>query len=325
MSVARHEVTGLAGSFEREVCAPHALGRFEDMLLASAQHPAMLLYLDNVQSVGPNSREGQRSGRGLNENLAREIMELHTLGVDGGYLQADVEALARLLTGWGLEPHQGGFAFAPGRHEPGEVTLLGYGYPSGGELDGVAALKDIARHPSTALYVARRVATHFLADRPPEQSVKRLAAVFTETKGDLASVARELVSLPEALSLRTTKLKTPHELVVSMARGIGGQFNPAHMEKAIRSMGQPAFSAPSPQGWSDQEADWLGPDAVMGRLKWASMVGDLLYRRVGDVSAAAEHMLGPRFDSRLRQVLRQASTESQRLALLLASPAFQRR
>ncbi len=202
VSVAKGQITrATAGALEREAIRPHVFGRFADMLLAVEKHPAMLFYLDNRQSVGPGSRAARNRNVGLNENLAREILELHTLGVDGGYTQADVTALARIITGWSfvgagerLGP-AGSFVFVANRHEPGEQLLLGKRYSDTGVEQGETALRDIARHPSTATHVARKLVRHFIsADAPPPAMIEHLAKVFRDTDGDLAEVSRALVS-----------------------------------------------------------------------------------------------------------------------------------
>ena len=203
----------MAGGFEREAIRPHVLGRFGDMLKAVEQHPAMLIYLDNAQSIGPNSQAGRNRGRGLNENLAREILELHTLGVDGGYTQADVTSLARIITGWTIvdqrfaaaqpkgRPAQnltvGTFMFAQPRHEPGQQTVLGKVYADNGLATGEEALADLARHPATARHIARKLAQHFVSETPPPALVARLEKTFRDTDGNLGAVAKALASAPE--------------------------------------------------------------------------------------------------------------------------------
>src|ERR1700744_4124152 len=193
-----------AGSFEREAIRPHVFGRFAEMLMAVEQHPAMLFFLDNQQSLGPDSRAGQNRKRGLNENLAREIMELHTLGVGGGYTQDDVTSLARIITGWTFAGRQGQlgtpgtFVFNANAHEPGAQLLLGKTYEDNGVAQGEAALADIARHPSTAKFIATKFARHFVADDPPPALVARLQEVFRKSDGDLKALATALVDSDEA-------------------------------------------------------------------------------------------------------------------------------
>ena len=218
VSINKAELRALAGSFEREAIRPHVTGRFYDLLEAATQHPAMLLYLDNVRSIGPNSMVARgKQKRGLNENHARELLELHTLGVNGGYTQSDVEALARLLTGWGIA--ESGYAFDGRKHEPGEVEFLGYAYPDLGESRGKAALRDLSRHPSTATFLATKLCRHFLSDDPDAAAVERIAQVFRETDGDLAQVSAALVNEPEAWE-PFHKYKSPYEYVVSALRAL---------------------------------------------------------------------------------------------------------
>ena len=213
-----------AGSFEREAIRPHVLGRFGDMLKAVEQHPAMLFFLDNQQSLGPDSRAGQNRKRGLNENLAREIMELHTLGVGGGYTQDDVTSLARIITGWTFAGRQGqlgapgSFVFNANAHQPGAQRLLGKIYENNGVAQGEAALADIARHPSTAKFIATKFARHFVADDPPPALVARLQDVFRKSDGDLRALATALVDSDEAWQAPLTKMRSPYEFLVATGR-----------------------------------------------------------------------------------------------------------
>ncbi len=218
VSATRFSVGPMAGAYEREAIRPHIFGRFEDMLLAVAHHPVMLAYLDNARSIGPNSRIGTRSGRGLNENLAREVLELHTLGVNGGYTQNDVTEFARILTGWAhggirnrrsirfLGPIHGNFEFRHRAHEPGPKTLLGERYAENGEQEGIKALKDLARHPATARFIATKLARHFIADDPPGYAIATLARVFRDSDGNLSAVSRELIGLDEVWTTPLPKI-----------------------------------------------------------------------------------------------------------------------
>jgi len=235
-----------AGSFEREAIRPYVLGRFAEMLLAVERHPAMLFYLDNAQSVGPASRAGQNRKRGLNENLAREIMELHTLGVDGGYTQGDVTSLARVITGWtfagreGRMGEPGTFLFNANMHEPGDQTVVGRAYLAGGFGQGEAALNDIARHPATARHLATKLVRHFIADAPPPAAVDKIVAVFRSRDGDLRAVSTALVDLPEAWSAPPTKIRNPYEFLVAAGRMLGATpADPGPMLNGLRTLGQP--------------------------------------------------------------------------------------
>ena len=216
-----------AGSFEREAIRPYVLGRFGDMLKAVEQHPAMLFFLDNQQSLGPESRAGQNRKRGLNENLAREIMELHTLGVGGGYSQDDVTSLARIITGWTYAGRQGQlgtpgtFAFNANAHQPGAQWLLGKIYENTGLAQGEAALADLARHPSTAKFIAAKFARHFVADDPPPALVARLRDVFGKSDGDLKALASALLDSDDAWQTPMTKMRSPYEFLVAIGRLLG--------------------------------------------------------------------------------------------------------
>ncbi|MBL8157578.1 MAG: DUF1800 domain-containing protein, partial [Anaerolineae bacterium] len=213
ISVLKQRMIFVAGGYEREAIRPNVLGRFEDLLIATVRHPAMLLYLDNAFSIGPDSPAGRFTGRGLNENHAREILELHTLGVNGGYTQTDVIELARVLTGWSVDrqgtDNDNGFKFFPNRHQPGTKTLLGKTYAEAGEAEGRQALIELARHPSTARHIATKLARHFIADEPPPQAVARLERVFRDTGGDLKAMAIAIVDEPAAWQPSLTKMRTP--------------------------------------------------------------------------------------------------------------------
>ena len=310
-------VTALAGAYEREAIRPHALGRFADLLLATARHPAMLVYLDQAGSVGPRSRAGMRRDRGLNENYARELLELHTLGVDGGYDQGDVRELARLLTGWTVDRDTGRFIFRLQAHEPGSKTVLGTRYGEG-ETSGRRALRDLADHPATARHVARRLATHFLADQPNQASIDALARTFTRSSGDLRAVARTLIGLEEAWTA-PTKVKTPWDFVVHALR-LTPMTQDRSILRALKDFEQLPFTADSPEGWSDQAADWIGGDALLARITWCEAAGRAL--RDTDALALGEGILGPLLSRDTRRAMSRSSTPH---AVLLASPDFQRR
>jgi len=328
VSVQRPAVLALAGPFEREAIRPHVGGRFRDMLLASSRHPAMLLYLDQAVSMGPNSRAGLRTGRGLNENLAREILELHTLGVDGGYTQGDVTEFARILTGWAIardnaEGAPGRFLYRPNLHEPGAKTLLGRRFGENGEREGIAALEMLAAHPSTARFVATKLARHFIADDPPPAAVERLARIFRETDGDLAQLHGALVELPGAWNPTLAKVKTPHEFVVAALRVTGYAGEPRRLLQTLQLLGQGSFAAPSPAGWPDTAEHWIGPDSVMRRAEWAASFAQRLGKREpDDVMRVA---LGPAARDETRRWAERAASATDAVALVFASPEFQRR
>lgn len=335
ISVLKQRMSFFAGTYEAEAIRPNVLGKFEDLLLATVRHPAMLMYLDNAFSIGPDSPAGRFTGKGLNENHAREILELHTMGVNGGYTQADVIALAKILTGWSVERGQAvdnptGFRFFPNRHQPGTKTLLGKTYNDGGESEGVEALRDVARHPSTARFVATKLARHFVADEPPPQVVARLERVFRDTGGDLKALALALIDEPGSWQPQLTKFRTPIEYVVGAIRLLGGaqdalsdqQFK--GLAESLRIMGQVPFTAQSPKGWPDVASAWAGPAAVMERVQWAHVLAERIQKKTDPVSLA-DGALGPLLSASTRETLARAADPTQGLALLLASPEFQRR
>jgi len=320
------------GAFEREAIRPHIAGRFEDMLLAVARHPAMQLYLDNATNIGPDSLAGRIAGKGLNENFAREAMELHTLGVDGGYSQADVIALAKILTGWSLDRDGGdtGFRYYPARHEPGDIVLRGKTY-SGGEEAGIQALKDLAHDPATARHIARKFAVHFIADDPPPESVARLEKSFSQTGGDLRALAETAVNDPAAWAPGPGKMRGPIEYTTAAMRMAGWPIGNGDREKQIKGiaaatkmMGALPMLAPSPKGWPDNSAAWSGPDALLNRIEWAKEFGNRVPASV-DAAALAASALGPLLRDDTRVAMRSASTPGEAVALLLSSPEFQRR
>ena len=347
VSVTQARALAFAGAFEREAIRPYITDTFENMLLAAASHPAMLVYLNNEQSIGPASFEGQRSKRGLNENLGRELMELYSLGVDGGYTQADVIAMAKLLTGWSLSPDSpSGFGFFPARHEPGPQTLRGKTYAdemaAGGAplrrarnvMDtpraGVAAIRDLAHDPHTARYIAGKFATYFIADAPSPDSVARLEKSFRDTGGNLRALALTAVNDPAAWTPGPGKLRTPVEYVTAGYRFLGlpsganAQQQTQSAMATARSMGEFPMSAPSPKGWPLTSDAWSGPDAVLNRIEWAKQVGARLPRDFNAL-AVAEQGLGPLLTPATHSAMAAAETPNDAVALLLCSPEFQRR
>jgi uncharacterized protein (DUF1800 family) len=320
-----------AGAFEREAIRPHVLGRFVDMLMAVGQHPAMLFYLDNQQSVGPDSRAGRRRKRGLNENLARETMELHTIGVDGGYTQADVTSLSRILTGWtfvgpkGFLGEPGSFVFNANAHEPGPQRLLGKVYPAGGLAQGEAALADLARHPATARFIAIKFAGHFVADDPPPALVARLADVFTRTDGDLKALTLALVDSDEAWHMPLTKIRSPYEYLVATGRLLDRvPENPGPYLGGLNMLGEPLWSPPAPNGFSDTNAAWAAPEGMKLRLDIATRIGSHIGNMI-DPRDLVEFAFGNAVSPDTRLTVARAATRQQAVALLLMSPEFQRR
>ena len=276
----------LVENYEREAIRPNVFGRFRAMLGATARHPAMLFYLDNWLSVAPGfqpRRPGGRPSSGLNENYAREVMELHTLGVDGGYTQQDVTELARILTGWTMMPNAGRrrfaigsggdsvFAFDPERHDPGTKNWLGHIVAPAGQAEGEFALDVLARHPATAKHIATKLVRHFVADDPPPGLLDRVARRFMETDGDLRSVMHTLVESAEFRDARPTKFKTPYQFVVSGVRSTGIPItNVRPLLATLRDLGQPLFGCQTPDGYKDTQSDWLNPSAITQRVNFAT-------------------------------------------------------
>ena len=320
-----------AGSFEREAIRPHVLGRFADMLKAVEQHPAMLFFLDNQQSLGPGSRAGINRNRGLNENLAREIMELHTLGVGGGYTQDDVTSLARVITGWTYAGRQGqlgapgSFVFNVNAHEPGAQRVLGKLYNAGGVEQGEAVLSDIARHPSTAKFIATKFVRHFVADAPPPALVTRLQDVFVRTDGDLKALAVALVDSNEAWTAPIAKMRSPYEYLIATAR-IQARVpeDPGGVLGGLNVLGQPLWSPAGPNGFPDTNAAWAAPEGMKLRLDIASQVASRMNNNV-DPLQLLELTAADAASEETRHTIERAASRQQAMAILLMSPEFQRR
>jgi uncharacterized protein (DUF1800 family) len=320
-----------AGAFEREAIRPHVLGRFADMVKAVEQHPAMLFFLDNQQSLGPDSRAGQNRKRGLNENLAREIMELHTLGVGGGYTQEDVTSLARIITGWTFAGRQGGlgtpgsFVFNANAHQPGPQQLLGKTYEPSGLAQGEAALADIARHPSTANFIATKFVRHFVADDPPPSLVARLREIFVRTDGDLKALAVALVDSDEAWKAPLTKMRSPYDFVVASGRLLARvPEDPGGYLNNLNLLGQPLWSPAGPNGFPDSSAAWGAPEGMKLRLDIAAQMGARLGPNI-DPLDLLEFAAADAASVETRKTIERAESRQQALALLLMSPEMQRR
>ncbi|APR95235.1 hypothetical protein PATSB16_18950 [Pandoraea thiooxydans] len=334
-------VAGLAGSFETEAIRPHVLGRFEDMLLAVERHPAMQIFLNQTNSIGPDSMAARRAqalhpGRrfGLNENLGREIMELHTLGVRSGYTQADVTEFSRALTGWSIVRPQeaertgrapGTFVFRAPLHEPGARHVMGRTYDQAGEAQPLAILRDFAASPATARHLAEELARHFVADTPPPALVSRLTDTFLRSRGDLPAVYRTLVEAPEAWSPNPKKFKTPWEWTISSWRGLGfAHLGEMHAAPLLRQLGQPVWQPGSPAGYDDIAASWAAPDALVRRVEFARR----LAARVGDrrdPRALGKTLLLGSLSASTATAVAHADTAATGLSLLLVSPDFLRR
>jgi uncharacterized protein (DUF1800 family) len=336
------QTNAFVGAFERDAIRPHVLGRFEDMLLAVEHHPAMLIYLNQIQSIGPNSSAALRiaarnpdKARGLNENLGREIMELHTLGVRSGYSQADVTEFARALTGWTVDGigamgrlddgNVDSFVFRPQLHEPGTRTIIGKSYPQQGEDQARAALIDFAHAAQTATHIATKLARHFAGDMPPSALVGRLTGVFTQSRGELPAVYRALIASPESWTPRPLKFKTPWEWTISALRGIGRDgLGAIQIAGVMGQLGQPVWRPGSPAGWDDTAESWAAPDALLRRVevaqRFASLEGDSLDARMLALRLMPASLTPATIDQ-----LGRAESPASALALLLVSPDFLRR
>lgn len=326
----------LVGPYEAEAIRPNVFGRFEQLLTAASLHPGMLLYLDQAQSVGPNSMgagyvRARLGGGGLNENLAREILELHTVGLEAHYSQADVTEFARAMTGWSVgglresPERQGHTVFRQAVHEPGPRTIMGTTYPDTGSNQAGAVLHDLARSPHTAHHLAFKIARHFVADDPPPALVSQLEQAYLSSGGRLDRVAEALIAAPEAWEPAPRKFKTPYEFLVSSWRAAGtGPQNLQTLGPTLNSMGQQPFSAPSPKGWAEEAGQWAAPDALIRRMTWAdafatSTVADR------DPMTMAHEALGARLNDNTATAISRAESRAEGMAILLMSPEFQRR
>jgi uncharacterized protein (DUF1800 family) len=318
----------MVGAYEREAIRPHVLGRFADLLQAVESHPAMLLYLDNVQSMGADSIAGINQDKELNENLARETLELHTLGVRSGYSQADVTNFAKVLTGWTwLRPeeaiHGGEFVFVKRLHEPGDQVVLGKSYAKGGLDQGRAVLADLARHPATAQHIGEKLARHFVADDPPPALVAKLAKTFLDTDGDLKQVARTLVTAEQSWTTPRQKLKPSAEWIAGVIRlsGTVADIPIGRIMNAQVALGAPLWRPPAPNGYSDNEAAWI--DGVPRRIDIATEFAGRASR--AEPLEVLESGLGPLASTQTRETIARAESRGQGLALLVMSPEFLRR
>jgi uncharacterized protein (DUF1800 family) len=326
--VSADKIQSMSGAYEREAVRPHILGRFQHMLEAVEGHPAMLFYLDNTASIGPNSVAGINRTRGLNENLAREILELHTLGVRSVYTQEDIVRFANVLTGWTLVPaadnpdHGGEFAFNRRLHEPGAQSILDKVYAEGGIEQGKAVLHDLAHHPATAKHVAAKLARHFIADEPAPALVESLAQTFQATAGDLKEVGKALVTSEEAWSLPPGKLKRPSEWITAMVRAAGTTADPRRFTAGQATLGEPLWRPPSPKGYADDEASWI--DGMGQRLDIANTYAERVASAV-DPRFIIDSVLEATASEKTREAVVRAESRQQALALLFMSPEFQRR
>lgn len=337
VSVDKIAVVGLAGAMEFEAIRPNVLGKFSTLLGAAVRHPAMLLYLDQAQSIGPDSPLGliaARRGRerGLNENLAREILELHTLGVRTVYAQEDVTELARAMTGItigglgrlpALARAEPGSLFFDAIHQPGARQLLGKRYGESGQAQAVEMLTDLARHPATAHHIATKLARHFAADDPPPALIARLETAFLRSDGDLPTVYRALIEAPEPWA-GAPKFRTPWEWTLAALRATDVPALPGQIAATtLQQLGQAIWRPGSPAGFDDITASWAGPDALVRRVEVAERIAS----RVAplDARALAERLFPETLGEATRSAIARAESGGQALALLLAAPEMMRR
>ena len=336
-------VRGTIGQWERDVVRRFVLGKFSSMLRGTIKHPAMIAYLDNEDSIGPNSPIGQHWGAGFNENLARELMELHTVGSDGGYSEADVSAFAKILTGWsyvrgweadgryngGTNQNRGRFIYRANWHEPGSITLMGKTYPARGQAQAEDALDDLAAHPATAEHIAFKLVRHFITDEPTPEMVEPLKQKFITTRGNLKAVSLALLELPEAWSLPLAKLRTPYENTIAQYRALGVRYKNDQswaLSEPLYALHQMAWESPSPEGYSDDTLTWLNPDAMRIRLdiaqfsSWAFAPDS---RR--NVPNLAKNLFSTALSQKTRDRIAAADSSNNALIVLFASPEFQRR
>jgi len=348
------------GAYEEKAIRPHVLGRFSDLLLATAKHPAMLTYLDNARNVAPEpaasgndmmgtNPKAKNKARGINENYAREVMELHTLGVDGGYTQADVVSLAHILTGWTVGAgadadsaaaidtygkNRGGFRFAPRRHDPSPEKLLGRTYSGDDVREGEAALLMLASHPATAHHISFQLAQYFVADQPDHSLVDTMAETFRNSGGDLRAVTKTMATHREFVASASvgTKLKTPYRYVVSAARVSGMPPSAVQpLAAVLEDLGQPLYGCVTPDGYACTESAWLDPNALLRRLTFAMRLGAGEFRSAGDDGNSLQpldvqplrEMLEPVLSSTTLAAVAQAP-RGKRAGAILGSPEFMR-
>jgi uncharacterized protein (DUF1800 family) len=342
ISADKQPMPAIAGLYEAEAIRPNVSGNFADLLLAAEQHPAMILYLDNQRSVGPGSQAAQRANRrsgsrnvGLNENLAREILELHTLGVDGGYTQQDVTTFAKVITGWSIggatesgrfaEGEPGTFEFREIIHEPGSQTILGTKYSQSGIKQGEAVLRDLALHPATAKHLATKLLRHFVADEPAPKMIDQLSNAYLDSGGELSAMYEALIAAPESWQLRFAKYKSPHDFVISTVRAFNHRPDDARfIVGALDLMGQTPYRPGSPAGWPDTAEQWGGADALYKRIEWCTAVANYVGSRANPVELGDE-VLGANFGPESRKAISRAESLTQGMTMLLAAPDFQRR
>lgn len=345
ISADKIEIRALAGAYEYEAIRPNVLGNFRDLIRGVVTHPAMLGYLDQIQSIGPNSIAGQRRQKnnpdkeiGLNENLAREILELHTMGVHGGYSQNDVTEFAKALTGFSVanlkrnqfsrannQVEVGSFVFEPLAHEPGTRVILGKKYSQNNIEQAAAILEDISKHPSTALNIATKLARHFAGDNPPQSLINKLKQSFIATNGDLKSLYQTLIDAPECWVQNDIKFKTPWEWLVSSLRAMGIEDTMrVDAQTVFQNLGQAIWQPKSPKGFDDIEDAWAAPDALLRRVETANLIA-INFDAPFSPNDLAPKLLGAQLSAHTKIAISRAETTQSGIALLLISPEFLRR
>ncbi len=342
ISADKIEVRALAGAYENEAIRPNVLGNFRDLIRGVVTHPAMLAYLDQIQSIGPNSMAGQRRSKnnpdkeiGLNENLAREIFELHTLGVNGGYTQSDVTEFARALTGFTIANGKrrqfanngdiGSFVFEPLMHEPGSRTIMGKKFNQSGADQGAAILEFVAGHPSTAKNIATKLARHFAGDNPTQSLIDKLKQSFISLNGDLKSIYLTLINSPECWVNNNVKFKTPWEWLVSSLRAMGIEdTSRIDTPTVLENLGQAMWQPKSPKGFDDIEDAWAAPDALLRRAETANLIAKYFDAPLNP-NQLAPKLLGTHLSEHTKIAISRAESIQSGTALLLISPEFLRR
>ncbi len=346
MTVAKNgAVRATIGQYERDVVRRRFLGSFEGLLRNTIRHPAMMAYLDNADSIGPNSAVGRSTGRGINVNLAREILELHTVGVGAGYTEIDIRNMAYILSGWsyvrgwearanvngGNAANHGQFIYRSRWHEPGGFTVLGRRYRAVGERQGQRVIRDLSRHPATAQFIAYKLVHHFLTDNPTPDLVDPVKRAFLNSEGDLKETARALVQMPASWSLPLAKLRRPYELLVAQLRALEMTWHPEdlwRLYEALHAMGNKPWMWTAPNGYPDSNEHWESPDGIRVRADSIQMTTWALTNREGRSPSALDigsSLFGPLLSATTQQALRTAANAREALTLLFLSPEFQRR
>ncbi|MFD2166739.1 DUF1800 family protein [Thalassotalea euphylliae] len=320
-------MTALAPTLEREAILPYLNGYFGDMLRAVIKHPAMLIYLNNEKSFGPESKLGLRRGKSFNENLAREILELHTLGVDGGYTQKDVNQLALAITGWSVanptKEGETGFKFRRNGHQGGSQTILNKVYAQPGINKGEIILSDLSQHPSTIKHLATKIASHFIVDKPSDDLISQLSETWANSKGHIPSVMRTLLESEQGQSLTRRKFKTGREYVISSLRMVGvKKLKPKQAMRSLSLMGQQPFKAGSPAGFDDSESTWLAPNALLNKVEWISLVSQYGNVEINDI---VQRVFANNTTSDNKSVVERAESKQLAISLALLSPEFMRK